>query len=71
MLLLTGSMVLAGLTLLSMWLLSAHDTRARGWHVVMATQCLWVPYDIYSKQYGFLILTPVTIAIAVRALRKG
>jgi hypothetical protein len=63
------SVVLALGTLLSMYLLAGNQRRA-GWHLVIALQALWVPYDIAIHQYALIALTPATMWIAVKALRS-
>ena len=63
------SVVLALGTLLSMYLLAGNQRRA-GWHLVIALQALWVPYDCAIRQYALIALTPATMWIAVKALRS-
>ena len=65
-----ASIVLALGTLLSMWLLSGNQRKA-GWYLVIALQCIWVPWDIAIRQYALIVLTPATIAVAIHALRRG
>lgn len=51
-----------------MFLLSRY--RLAGWYANAIWQFAWLPYDIYSKQYGFLMLFGTYLAIAVLAIRR-
>ena len=68
MLLLAGSTALALVTLTSMWLISRK--LAAGWLVAIAAQFAWVPYDIGTRQYGFLLITAVSVPVYVRGWRN-
>lgn len=63
-----GSAVLAVITLVSMALL-AEKTPA-GWLVAIGAQVLWVPYDVVTRQYGFLLITAVSVPVYVRGWRS-
>lgn len=64
-LLLTGGSTILALTdLASMWLLARHH-RA-GWAIGIATEALWTPYNITTRQYGFLALTIVSVPVYIR-----
>ena len=42
-----------------------------GWWLILIGQLVpWTAYDILTKQYGFLILTPVMMWIAYKGLRN-
>lgn len=67
--LLVGSLVLAVLNCFSLWLISHHRAKA-GWMLTLALQALWTPYDIITGQYGFLLITALTIGIAIKSWKK-
>lgn len=41
-----------------------------GWYANAAWQFAWLPYDIYSKQYGFVMLFATYLVISVLAIRR-
>lgn len=62
-----GSAVLASLALLSMWLISRR--RASGWAVAIAGQFLWLPYDVITRQFGFIAITVASVPVYVNGWR--
>ena len=67
-----GSTFLAVTGLVSMWLISRG--KPLGWLVSIAVQFAWVPYDITTAQYGFLLITAVSVPVSAqgwRAFRRG
>jgi hypothetical protein len=68
MLLTIGSVVLASAGLASQGLL-ARKHRA-GWVAGLVAQVLAVPYDLVTRQYGFVALSAVAMAICVRGWRN-
>lgn len=68
MLLIVGSLVLALLNVLSMWFIAEHFKFA--WWFYIAIQFVWTPYDVLTKQYGFIALGVVMMVIAIRGLIK-
>jgi hypothetical protein len=50
-------------------LLLSHWPRI-GWYAQAAWQFAWLPYDIYSKQYGFLMLFATYLTISLLAIRR-
>jgi hypothetical protein len=62
-----ASSVLAVVTLASMWLIGRK--LAAGWAVAIAAQVLWVPYDVVTRQVGFLAITAVSVPVYVRGWR--
>lgn len=68
MILATGSTVLALLALASMWLISRK--RAAGWLLAIAAQALWVPYDVVTRQLGFILITIASVPVYVRGWRN-
>jgi hypothetical protein len=67
-LLTAGSSVLALVTLGSMWLIARKH--AAGWLAAVGAQVLWVPYDILTRQSGFLLITAVSVPVYVRGWRN-
>lgn len=63
-----GSAVLAVTSLASMWLISRR--KASGWVAAIAAQALWIPYDLATRQPGFLAITAASIPVYVRGWRK-
>jgi hypothetical protein len=63
-----GSTVLAAVTLLSMWLIGRR--LAVGWLVAIGAQFLWVPYDLWSHQPGFLLITLASVPVYMRGWRN-
>ncbi|HEV2172898.1 MAG TPA: hypothetical protein VGR71_04990 [Nitrospira sp.] len=51
-----------------MYLLSRY--RLAGWYANASWQFAWLPYDILSKQYGFVMLFATYLAISLRAIRR-
>lgn len=51
-----------------MYLLSRF--RLAGWYANAGWQFAWLPYDIWSRQYGFIMLFVAYLAISVRAIVK-
>jgi hypothetical protein len=37
--------------------------RPFGWKVAIAAQFAWILYDVDTRQYGFLLLTAVTVPV--------
>ena len=66
-LLTAGSLVLALVNLTVMWLLSRK--KPAGWLVAIAVQVLWIPYDLWSHQAGFLLITAACMPVYVRGWR--
>lgn len=61
------------------WLLSVGNVgityllsryRLAGWYANAGWQFAWLPYDIYSKQFGFLMLFAMYLTISVLAIRR-
>lgn len=44
--------------------------RLAGWYANAGWQFAWLPYDIYSKQCGFLMLFTTYLAISLLAIRR-
>jgi hypothetical protein len=65
------SLILSLGNLLGMWLISRHRTSYSGWIFLITWQLPWSAYDIWTHQYGFLLLSPVTVVIAVRAITRS
>lgn len=63
-----GSVVLAAVNLTVMALL-ARSVPA-GWLLGLAMQAIGVPYDIWSRQYGFVAVTVVTVPVYVKGWRN-
>lgn len=63
-----GSTALAVLALASMWLLARKHPA--GWLIAIAAQALWVPYDVATSQFGFLLITLVSVPVYVRGWRS-
>jgi hypothetical protein len=63
-----GSAVMAAVTLLSMGLLARKA--AAGWAVAIGAQVLWVPYDVVTRQFGFLAVTAASVPVYVRGWRN-
>lgn len=68
MILTVGSFVLAGLGLLVTWLLGRK--RRVGFMINLAIQVLWVPYDVITRQYGFLLFTITGVPICISSWLK-
>lgn len=68
MLLIFGSIALAFTGLLSMFLV-ARKKRA-GWIIGIACDLLSLPYDITTRQYGYVATSAVALAIAGSAFRR-
>jgi hypothetical protein len=68
MLLTIGSVVLASVGLASQGLL-ARKHRA-GWVAGLVAQVLAVPYDLVTRQFGFVALSAVAMGICVRGWRN-
>jgi hypothetical protein len=63
-----GSIVLAALNLTVMALLAR--SIPAGWLVGLGEMTIGVPYDIWSRQYGFVAVTAVTVPVYVRGWRN-
>jgi hypothetical protein len=63
-----GSSVLALVALASMWLISRKQ--AAGWAVAIAAQALWVPYDVVTRQFGFIAISAASVPVYVRGWRN-
>lgn len=63
-----GSSVLALVALVSMWLISRKQ--AAGWAVAIAAQALWVPYDVVTRQFGFIVITAASVPVYVRGWQR-
>lgn len=63
-----GSTTLALLALASMWLISRK--RASGWAVAIAAQFLWLPYDVITAQWGFILITVASVPVYVRGWQR-
>jgi len=64
-----GSVLLSLLNLASAALI-AEDRRA-GWLVALGAQIPWTCYDVWTRQFGFLLLTLIYIPVYVRGWRKA
>lgn len=65
LLLTAGSVVLAILMLLSTYLISRKQRE--GWLVSIICNVVAVPYDYFTRQYGFWAVSAVSLAIAISA----
>ena len=63
-----GSIVLATLNLTVMALLARKI--AAGWLIGLGEMVIGVPYDIWSRQYGFVAVTVVTVPVYVKGGRN-
>lgn len=63
------SVALGCLNVSVMWLLSRQCRWA--WLVSLGAQVPWSVYDIWSKQYGFLIMSVAFSWIAIKGYRNG
>lgn len=63
-LLTAGSIILASLNLTVMWLLAR--SIPAGWLIGLGEMVIGVPYDIWSRQYGFVAVTAVTVPVYVK-----
>lgn len=66
-LLTAGSFALALVNLTVMWLLSRKHPA--GWLLGITAQLLWVPYDVATAQYGFVLITCAAVPVYVRGWR--
>jgi hypothetical protein len=64
-----GSVLLSLLNLASAALI-AEDRRA-GWLIALAAQIPWTCYDLWTRQFGFLLLTLIYVPVYVRGWRKA
>ena len=64
-----GSVLLSLLNLASAALLA--ERRRTGWLVALAAQLPWTWYDLWTRQYGFLMLTIFYLPVYVRGWRKA
>lgn len=69
MILLVGSIILALLNCVSLYLISHHRARL-GWTMTLILQVLWIPYDIFTGQWGFLLISALTIGISIKSWGK-
>jgi hypothetical protein len=51
-----------------MWLIARK--RPSGWLLAIASQFLWIPYDIWTAQFGFLAITAVSVPVYVQGYRR-
>lgn len=70
MIYLLGSVTLAVLGLVPNWLGLRCKTRWMAWAII-GCQPVYVSYDCYTHQYGFMISTAVAIGMAVHTLKAG
>jgi hypothetical protein len=64
-----GSVLLSLLNLASAALIA--ERRRTGWLVALAAQLPWTWYDLWTRQFGFLMLTIFYAPIYVRGWRKA
>ena len=64
-----GSVLLSLLNLASTTLIA--ERRRTGWLVALAAQLPWTWYDLWTRQFGFLMLTIFYVPIYVRGWRKA
>jgi len=64
-----GSVLLSLLNLASAALI-AEDRRA-GWLVALAAQIPWTWYDLWTRQFGFLLLTLIYVPVYMRGWRRA
>lgn len=69
MMLLWGSITLSTLGVVVMAMLGQQMRSA--WILGTLVQAAWVPYDVLTKQYGFLITTAVCIPLYMIGYRKA
>ena len=50
-----------------MWLLSRKHPA--GWLVAIAAQALWIPYDLATRQPGFLLITAASVPVYIKGWR--
>jgi len=67
-LLTAGSIILAALNLTVMGLLAR--SIPAGWLLGLAQMTIGVPYDIVTRQYGFVAVTAVTVPVYVKVWRN-
>jgi hypothetical protein len=67
-LLTAGSFILAAVNLTAMWLL-ARKKRA-GFVIALAAQVPWTVYDLWTGQFGFLLITAASIPVDVKGWRE-
>ena len=67
-LLLLGSTFLAACQLCSMLLVSRH--KPSGWLFAIAVQAAWIPYDIVTRQFGFLAISAVSVPVYLHGWRN-
>ena len=64
-----GSVLLSLLNLASAALLA--ERRRLGWLVALSAQLPWTWYDVWTRQFGFLMLTIFYVPVYVRGWRKA
>ncbi len=64
-----GSVLLSLLNLASAALIA--ERRRTGWLVALAAQLPWTWYDLWTRQFGFLMLTIFYVPVYVRGWRKA
>lgn len=64
-----GSVLLSLLNLVSAALIA--ERRRTGWLVALAAQLPWTWYDLWTRQFGFLMLTIFYLPVYVRGWRKA
>lgn len=69
MLYIAGSVLLSVLNVVGMWLLAGRHRGA--WLFLIILQALWVPYDVVTHQYGFLLPGLATGWVCWRGWRGG
>lgn len=65
MILIVGSFVVAGVSLLATWLISKQ--LRHGWAVSVFVNIVGIVYDIYTLQYGFAVVSVIGGFIAAKA----
>lgn len=63
------SVLLALLNLASAALIA--DRRRVGWLVALGAQIPWTWYDVWTRQFGFLLLTLLYVPVGMRGWRKA
>ena len=64
-----GSVLLSLLNLASAALIA--ERRRTGWLVALAAPLPWTWYDLWTRQFGFLMLTIFYVPVYVRGWRKA
>lgn len=68
MLLTIGSAVLALLNLTAQFLIARH--KAWGWLVSLGAQVPWTVFDLATRQYGFLLISAVSVPVYVHGWQR-